>query len=731
VTLRDVGIPQQANGDPLAFATDVFSAEATSATGAAVTLVTPATLSLIPPATAGQDAQDLIIGDSDPSVPQVVQLHHAHGLADGAGAHQKTLSYPYSSLGSRLWVVRIPRLSSPQPQQAQQAETALLAGQGQIPAELRSSPHADSGHPADVARRADTVSAPAQPVQPSEDTDLEVPWYDQGALPWCTATSLTDLLRYYDMSPAVSESLNASFGATTALANWQVAAESQQSSTKGAGYDELTNIGVQFSQRKWDAALYAWDGDFLFRLVGLPGSPPPSAVGGFSDFSAYVVSVVANQHRPLVLDVDSQWHSVVIVGADQNGLRIHDSSGAVTGAPPAPQIAVPFTWDAFRTLAQGYGPKDGHYTATLWTVDLSGYAVRPENVRRGSVVIVPGDLSFFEGPLDQPSHGQASLTWEGTPPHTHGYYFRDQVTGVGADSDLGVAALRTRPLYYQFRVANVTNVPLTFTAVAEVYAAAPGSAHIAQQQTVTVQPYSLSGYLSGTLNHPASGDSAVFDVELLGPDSVREMQDAKLIRYSLKDAPVPSVQITAPANGTHVDAGDAVAFSATSSDPATLFALPESSLVWTANGARIGTGSNVVHSFASTGQYTITLTGTTADGRRASASITLYVDAKPATITPYVKITSPANGAQIQIGYAGPYASVTLTGAGSAGMQFSWSDAIQGNLGSGPSLTVNLNAAPTACHTFHTITLKGVDTSGHSAQAGITVDILNVPHCVG
>jgi hypothetical protein len=838
VTLRAVGKPAHANSDPLTAVSEAVSASATttsngssgtstsSTSSTLVTLLAPATLALTPEPTASQGAQDLIIGEYDPSIPGVDYLHYALGAADGTGATLKTLSYRSSALGHSFWIVKVPTLSphlAALSAAARPRADGKASGQGQQLAAL------DTAATSSAAKRESIKAGGAtsahadshtEPLAPTEGDILEVPWYSQGALPWCSPTTLAATLRYADFTPLTGDSYTAQFGSTTALANWQIAAQNRESATEGAYYNpQLVNVGIGHYDNLLGSEIpvassavqqYTWDADMIASYI--------------LDFRAYAISVTEGDRRPIAMAVDAKTHSVAVVGATMDGLYIHDSSGAITGQEA---IAQYFTWDAFKALAKrSIGETFFGADVEIRRIDTAVVylPIKPEAQRRGSIVMVPGDMSFYSDPAADLSSGpQTTLAWDGARPHTHGYYFTDK-NGGGADSDLGLAALRHRPLSYQFRVANVTNVPLSFTAVAQVFSDDHGPTPASQEQTVTVPPYSKSNYLTGTFQQPASGSQAIFAVELYNGDSVRTMPDAKFVRYSLKEGPPPTVkittppdqstiiagtdvvftatssdgalplpdsglawtangtpigtgarlvhsfstpgqytitltgtgpdglqsstsitltvlppldrstphvQITAPASGTHVYAGDNVVFTATSSDGA--LPLPDSGLAWTANGAPIGTGATLVHRFSTPSQYIITLTGTLGNGQRATASVTLIVDPKPVTSPPSVKITSPADGTVIDTGASsdGLSAQVKLVGIGSAGMQFLWSDSIQGYLGSGDQLTVTLYGQARACRYYHTITLKGVDPQGRTAQASITVDVHHVSACVG
>ena len=74
---------------------------------------------------------------------------------------------------------------------------------------------------------------------------------------------------------------------------------------------------------------------------------------------------------------------------------------------------------------------------------------------------------------------------------------------------------------------------------------------------------------------------------------------------------------------------------------------------------------------------------------------------------------------------------VNLVASGSPGMQFTWSDNIDGNVGSGASITANLtvqNVGNCALATKHEITLTGQDNLGRTATSQITIYL--EPTCI-
>jgi hypothetical protein len=353
-----------------------------------------------------------------------------------------------------------------------------------------------------------------------------------------------------------------------------------------------------------------------------------------------------------------------------------------------------------------------------------GYPIRPETLRRGSIVITQGNLSLA-GVASNDSLGlPTDLQWDGSSSHPYGYYLNNPYNhglslGTGT---LGYPLIRPAPVYYQYRIANVTNLPLTFTSVAELSGPSFDAGLVGQPHTTTVPPYSLSGFIAGKFNAPSTGNSAFFDVKLFAIGSNSVLQDVKFLRFDIHDPATPQVQITRPANGAHVYAGTDVVFDGTGNDTDTGTSLPWNDLSWSENGNWMGNGTNLTDNFATTGNHTITLKGTDAVGTSASTSITITVD--PAPPSAFVTISAPADGSYITVPDTATTQDVELVASGSPGMAFSWSDALDGSLGSGADLTATLtvqtqgNCAPA---TKHTITLTGTDNLNRTKTAQITI----------
>ncbi len=666
VTLADTGPQAHVKADPLGYISDGFSVTATPLNGnTPVKLLSPAKLDINTHPDKNAKVLDQIIAEVTNDDTSIIHLHPSD-KTDG----KNTVISKYASLGAVDWGVLVP-----------------------------------------------------QAPQPTETDVLQVPWYDQSGLPWCVPTSLTEMLRYYDFAENSGDPLNATFGQSTALANWQTAGQSHQPAGSGAGYDETTNIGVQnynHSDPGTGARVvtYLWDDDFFFNP---PGDNQASQDLNYLDFEAYVVLVNTGifgliDRRPLAMLVDTWWHSIVIVGVDGTGLFLHNSNGG---------IAYHMNWTDLANQARAYRTDDQgkpYEVHTIWTGVAYDLPVKPQEKRQGSVVIARGDVSFTDAGANP-----VTLDWDGAGAHTYGYFFNDSANPSGNASTLGTYAFRNSPLNYRYRVANVTNVPLTFHTVAELSGATYGSGMVSQSHDVTVQPYSVSDYITGTFSTLPSGSNGIFDVRLVEVNNQSINQDVKIVRFDIRDASGPPiVNITSPINGIHVRAGIPFTLSGSVSDP-TGQNIPDSRVMWSADDTQLGTGRTLTTSLAQPGTYTITLAATNGLGQQGSAHITLTVD--PASPKPSVSITAPPNG-QAYYNTTGNGTSVTLTGVGSSGVtKFAWSDSLQGTLGSGASITVTLyaqNVGNCAPPTSHTITLTGTDNNNQSASASITVTLYNV-----
>ncbi|MEJ2139056.1 MAG: hypothetical protein P8Y61_06360 [Gammaproteobacteria bacterium] len=185
--------------------------------------------------------------------------------------------------------------------------------------------------------------------------------------------------------------------------------------------------------------------------------------------------------------------------------------------------------------------------------------------------------------------------------------------------------------------------------------------------------------------------------------------------YEAPPESTPDVSITGPANGTSVELGTALNFTATADDAedGSLSSLIE----WTSSiDGSLGTGASVNASL-SLGSHTVTASATDSAGKTGSSSVGVDVTPLAGNI-PLVSITAPANGTEVNDATA-----VTFTGFanddedGDLSAFISWTSSIDGALGQGASLTTTLSAGS------HTITASAADAAGQSGSSTITVNV--------
>jgi hypothetical protein len=207
-------------------------------------------------------------------------------------------------------------------------------------------------------------------------------------------------------------------------------------------------------------------------------------------------------------------------------------------------------------------------------------------------------------------------------------------------------------------------------------------------------------------------------VTLTGTDS-DDLSDSTTVSISvLEDTnQAPTATISSPSSGASFDAGEAVGFSGSASDPED-GALTGGALVWTSSrDGQIGTGTSFSKADLSVGNHTIRLIATDSDGAKDTASVSIAVATRP---DPTVTITSPANGSTHEQG-----ASVSFTGSATdaegnslTGTALVWTSSRDGQIGTGVSFTKsNLSVGA------HTITLTATDGQGQSGTAHVSITI--------
>jgi len=198
--------------------------------------------------------------------------------------------------------------------------------------------------------------------------------------------------------------------------------------------------------------------------------------------------------------------------------------------------------------------------------------------------------------------------------------------------------------------------------------------------------------------------------------------DAASISLTVTNTP-PEVEITAPLDDETFSCGSVVSFEGTGTD-AEEGVLSGDALQWVSDiDGLLGGGSSLDVDYLSVGAHLVTLTATDGCGAAASDSVIIEIANTP----PVPFISSPEDGASEYYG-----TSVTFSGGANdaeegelTGDSLVWSSDVDGWLGSGASAGVS-----TLSVGDHIITLTAVDSYGGTAQAGVTLHVLNNPPVV-
>jgi hypothetical protein len=185
---------------------------------------------------------------------------------------------------------------------------------------------------------------------------------------------------------------------------------------------------------------------------------------------------------------------------------------------------------------------------------------------------------------------------------------------------------------------------------------------------------------------------------------------------------VPTVAITAPADGADFSATDTIIFSGTAHDAED--GDLSSGISWSSNiSGALGTGSRVSVRL-SAGTHTITASVADSNGLGSAAQTTVTVTAPPPppNEAPEVSISAPLDHASFSTSDT-----VTFTGTahdaedGDLSSGISWSSNISGALGTGSSVSTRLSAGA------HTITASVTDSGGLKATAQVKITVAETP----
>jgi hypothetical protein len=180
----------------------------------------------------------------------------------------------------------------------------------------------------------------------------------------------------------------------------------------------------------------------------------------------------------------------------------------------------------------------------------------------------------------------------------------------------------------------------------------------------------------------------------------------------------PTVTISAPADGSRYDEGDAVTFTASAGDPEDGDLTPD--LAWQSNlDGLIGSGGSFTRSDLSAGTHTITATVSDSHGLSGSDQVTLTVNAPPT-----VAISAPPDGASFSEGdWIAFLGSASDLEDGDLTASLSWSSDRDGHIGAGGSFS-RTDLTPGV----HTVTASVMDSDDLTGTDQIIITVtLSLP----
>ena len=345
---------------------------------------------------------------------------------------------------------------------------------------------------------------------------LAVPYYWQDNLPWCVPTALSMAMNQY-------ENL---LGNT---ANFALAGADKQASDAGNSY-----VGI-LNSLKVDKSLYEyikWDADLI------PSAPftnymklythgfTPSDYGGTSN--TFV------QPRAPALSSSTTKHAFVGVGANNEAIWLHDSSGAFVGSA---SIAKKLSWKEFRDIAID----EDKVTELRSLVFFKN--PKPAKLRRGSIVLEEGanaSLSY----VAQNGTTLSDWNWDGSF-WKNGYIWDDPTNTLPQDPIFGNRFKRTAfellgHFDYKARVANITSVSRSYKLWVFLTKVGTGESLEVHTHDITVPAYSWkNASVTGQLNQFVITQDGKYEIRFeLIENASGEFQDTKTIGFYVGDGPL-------------------------------------------------------------------------------------------------------------------------------------------------------------------------------------------------
>jgi hypothetical protein len=547
-------------------------------------------------------------------------------------------------------------------------------------------------------------------------SSLQVPFYWQAGLPWCTPTSLAMTLNYYKTHPAIAGNNKfpggfvSNFGLASLIRQGPTSASGIGSILKAAGFPENT-----YSLLRWDAELIASD----------------KANGAFDAFKSYVQTITASNafkgNTPVWTASDRLWHAFVITGltnANNDGAFINDSNARWMGTHPSQ------SWKDFReancTLKDPNDPSKGcSDNGDAAKPDLYSFVSysepKPETERRGSIELTPGsfnngstvnvegsnDTIIFRNPSDQVI---SRWLWSGLFPN--GYYFSDAAklnpkftagANLPSDNEFLRSIFRSSKLETVFNIVNVTNITLDYELEARLFVGGVSKAQKIIDPKIGAYSFQRMDLDWGNLADVAGTVGAPTTARL--EFNLRQggvLQDVKHVSFRLVPDPSekPSARIITPFNGTTLLKGASFTFKGEAFDP---HALPDgrltgTKLAWFENGARVAEGAAYEATYPTPGTRSVSLVARNDYGVQSTATVSVNV-IDPTRTPGEIVILSPQNNAQFNheqfepavvplVGYA-----TYSDGSAVPNDRLVWTrDGLATELGRGSSLTTELTS---------------------------------------
>jgi hypothetical protein len=183
----------------------------------------------------------------------------------------------------------------------------------------------------------------------------------------------------------------------------------------------------------------------------------------------------------------------------------------------------------------------------------------------------------------------------------------------------------------------------------------------------------------------------------------------------------PSVRIEEPVNGETFGSDETRTYRGSAFDPQE--GNLSASATWSVDGTPVGTGASLFrYRIPTEGTHTVTLSATNGAGASSSASVTVGVG--PPTGKPSVQITSPPSDSNFAAGEPITFTATSEAQGGATVPEsgYSWSDDVDGLLGTGSTITHTLSGS--SCEIIiHHVTVTATDSFLRSASDTITVNV--------